>query len=235
MVHSAGKGDSAKDDRYRSHPPSERGVTMPATAPSPTPHVTAARRRAWPAGLIALDSRDFRLLWSGALVSNIGTWLQAVAQGWLVLQLTNSAFLLGMVNAVGTLPVMTLSLYGGVLADQMDRRLLLMIAQTSLLVLTLVMAALTGVHLINVGWLLLLVFVIGSVSALSSPAWQSFVGDLVPKASLMNAIALNSAQFNVARVVGPAMAGALIALIGIAGCFTLNGLSFLAVVVALAF
>jgi MFS family permease len=202
---------------------------------APTPPRVALRRRAWPAGLIALDSRDFRLLWSGALVSNIGTWLQAVAQGWLVLQLTNSALLLGMVNAVGTLPVMTLSLYGGVLADQMDRRLLLILAQSSLLVFTLAMAVLTGTHIINVGWLLLLVFVIGSVSALSSPAWQSFVGDLVPKASLMNAIALNSAQFNVARVVGPAMAGTLIALIGIAGCFTLNGLSFLAVVVALGF
>ena len=207
---------------------------MRAPAPAPV-HRVNARRRAWPAGLIALDSRDFRLLWSGALVSNIGTWLQAVAQGWLVLQLTNSAFLLGMVNAVGTLPVMTLSLYGGVLADQMDRRLLLILAQSSLLVLTLAMALLTGTHVINVGWLLLLVFVIGSVSALSSPAWQSFVGDLVPKASLMNAIALNSAQFNVARVVGPAMAGTLIAIIGIAGCFTLNGLSFLAVVVALGF
>ncbi|HVA92215.1 MAG TPA: MFS transporter [Chloroflexota bacterium] len=208
---------------------------MPAPETPSAPNLTASRRRAWPVGLIALDSRDFRLLWSGALVSNIGTWLQAVAQGWLVLQLTNSAFLLGMVNAVGTLPVMTLSLYGGVLADQMDRRLLLILAQSALLVLTLAMAALTGTHVINVGWLLLLVFVIGSVAALSSPAWQSFVGDLVPKASLMNAIALNSAQFNVARVVGPAMAGTLIAIIGIAGCFTLNGLSFLAVVVALGF
>jgi MFS family permease len=183
--------------------------------------------------LTALDSRDFRLLWSGALVSNIGTWLQAVAQGWLVLEITNSAFLLGAVNAVGTLPVMTLSLYGGVLADQLDRRMLLMIAQASLLVLTLSMAALTAAHLINVAWLLLLVLLIGIASALSSPAWQSFVGDLVPKASLMNAIALNSAQFNVARVVGPAAAGTLIAMIGIAGCFTLNGFSFLAVLVAL--
>jgi MFS family permease len=196
--------------------------------------LTPSRRRAWPAGLTALDSRDFRLLWSGALVSNIGTWLQAVAQGWLVLEITNSAFLLGAVNAVGNIPVMTLSLYGGVLADQMDRRLLLMTAQATLLVLTLIMALLTAVHLINVAWLLALVLLIGVASALSSPAWQSFVGDLVPKASLMNAIALNSAQFNVARVVGPAAAGTLIAVIGIAGCFTLNGLSFAAVVVALA-
>jgi MFS family permease len=195
---------------------------------------SSARRRAWPAGLIALDSRDFRLLWSGALISNIGTWLQAVAQGWLVLQLANSAFLLGTVNAVGNLPVMTLTLYGGVLADQLDRRALLIVAQSTIMVLTLIMAVLTAVHAINVGWLLILVLLIGIASALSSPAWQSFVGDLVPKTSLMNAIALNSAQFNVARVVGPALAGTLIAVIGIAGCFTLNGLSFLAVVFALA-
>jgi MFS family permease len=192
-----------------------------------------ARRRSWPAGLVALDYRDFRLLWGGALVSNIGTWLQAVAQGWLVLQLTNSAFLLGLVNAVGSLPVMTLSLYGGVLADHMDRRLLLLVSQLGLMVFTLAMALLTAMHAITVGWLLLLVGLVGVGSALSSPAWQSFVGDLVPAGALLNAIALNSAQFNVARVIGPALAGTLIALVGIAGCFTLNGLSFLAVVVAL--
>jgi MFS family permease len=192
------------------------------------------RSRGWPAGLIALESRDFRLLWSGALVSNMGSWLQAVAQGWLILQITNSDFLLGMVNAVGNVPVMTLSLFGGVMADRLDRRILLMVAQSALMVLTLIMALLTAIDAINTGWLLVLVLFIGIASALSSPAWQSFVSDLVPKSSLMNAIALNSAQFNVARVIGPALAGGLIALIGIAGCFTLNGLSFLAVVGALA-
>lgn len=199
----------------------------------PTSAVGDARRRSWPAGLVALDYRDFRLLWSGALVSNIGTWLQAVAQGWLVLQLTDSAFLLGLVTAVGSLPVMTLSLYGGVLADRMDRRLLLLVAQIGLLAFTMVMALLTATHAITVDWLVLLVGLVGVCSALSSPAWQSFVGDLVPAKALMNAIALNSAQFNVARVVGPALAGTLIAAVGIAGCFTLNGLSFLAVVGAL--
>ena len=193
-----------------------------------------ARRRSWPAGLIALESRDFRLLWSGALVSNMGSWLQAVAQGWLILQITNSDFLLGMVNAVGNVPVMTLSLFGGVMADRLDRRILLMVAQSALMVLTLIMALLTAINAINTAWLLVLVLLIGIASALSSPAWQSFVSDLVPKSSLMNAIALNSAQFNVARVIGPALAGGLIALLGIAGCFTLNGLSFLAVVGALA-
>src|SRR5579871_6810873 len=152
---------------------SERSLAQPASG-------ATLGRRSWPAGLIALDSRDFRLLWTGALISNIGTWLQAVAQGWLVLQLTNSAFLLGLVNAVGTLPVMTLSLYGGVLADRMDRRLLLLIAQLGLMVFTLVMALLTAAHVITVGWLLLLVALVGIFSALSSPAWQSFVGDLVP-------------------------------------------------------
>jgi MFS family permease len=164
----------------------------------------------------------------------MGTWLQTVAQGWLILQIMNSAFLLGMINAVGNVPVMTLSLFGGVVADRLDRRMVLIQAQSALMVLTLFMALLTAIHAINTSWLLILVLLIGIASALSSPAWQSFVADLVPKSSLMNAIALNSAQFNVARVVGPALAGGLIALIGIAGCFTLNGLSFLAVVAALA-
>jgi MFS family permease len=120
-----------------------------------------------------------------------------------------------------------------VLADRRDRRLLLLVSQLGLMVFTLVMALLTAAHVITVGWLLLLVGLVGVFSALSSPAWQSFVGDLVPARALLNAIALNSAQFNVARVVGPALAGTLIALVGIAGCFTLNGLSFLAVVGAL--
>jgi MFS family permease len=173
------------------------------------------------------------LLWTGALISNAGTWLQTVAQGWLILQLTNSSFLLGLVNAVGTAPVMTLALFGGVLADQFDRRRLLIIAQIGLMVFTLIMAALVDVHVITVAWLLTLVLLIGVASALSGPTWQSFLSDLVPDEVLLNAIALNSAQFNVARVLGPAMAGTLIVLIGIAGCFTLNGLSFLAVIVAL--
>jgi MFS family permease len=189
--------------------------------------------RRWPASFEALNYRDFRLLWSGALVSNVGTWLQAVAQGWLVLQLTNSALLLGLVSAVGSIPVMTLSLFGGVLADQFDRRRLLIVAEIGLTVFTLIMAALVTAHLITVSWLLILVLLVGVASALSGPTWQSFLSDLVPDEVLLNAIALNSAQFNVARVLGPAMAGTLIAIIGIAGCFTLNGLSFVAVIVAL--
>lgn len=222
-----------KDDYLAGAPPRDTPSAVPASAPAEEP-AGEAPRRAWPAGLVALDSRDFRLLWSGALISNMGNWLQAVAQGWLVLQITNSAFLLGLVNAVGNVPVLTLSLIGGVLADRLDRRLLLMIAQSVLMALTLVMALLTAIGAINVVWLLVLVLAMGIASALSSPAWQSFVSDLVPRVSLMNAIALNSAQFNVARVVGPALAGGLIALVGIAGCFTLNGLSFIAVVAALA-
>ena len=189
--------------------------------------------RGWPSGLASLQHRDFRLLWCGALVSNVGAWLQAVAQGWLILQLANSAFLLGVVNAAGTLPILVLSLYGGVLADQMDRRKLLLLAQNCAMVLTLCMALLTATHRITVGWLLVLVLAIGVSQALSSPAWQAFVSDLVPPHRLFNAIALNSAQFNVARVLGPAMAGTLIAVVGIAGCFGLNGLSFLAVTAAL--
>lgn len=208
--------------------------TAVAAAPTVAPAGWAPRLpRRWPASFEALNYRDFRLLWTGALVSNVGTWLQAVAQGWLVLQLTNSSLLLGLVNAVGTIPVMTLSLLGGVLADQFDRRRLLIVAQIGLAAFTLILAALITSHLITVAWLLLLVLLVGVASALSGPTWQSFLSDLVPDEVLLNAIALNSAQFNVARVLGPAMAGTLIAIIGIAGCFTLNGLSFLAVILAL--
>lgn len=200
---------------------------------TPTAVVASAADRGWPTGFVALSYCEYRLLWSGALVSNIGTWLQAVAQGWLVLQLTNSAFLLGVVNAAGTLPVMTLSLVGGVLADRFDRRFLLLVAEWALLLFTMAMAVLTGTHAIGVGWLIALVLLIGLASALSAPTWQSFLSDLVPPEALLNAISLNSAQFNVARVLGPAFAGTLIAVIGIAGCFTLNSLSFLAVIASL--
>ncbi|MDB5075486.1 MAG: putative major facilitator superfamily transporter [Chloroflexi bacterium] len=192
-----------------------------------------AAGRSWPRGLAALQYRNYRLLWTGALVSNVGTWLQTVAQGWLVLQLANSAFVLGLVNAIGMLPIMTLSLYGGVLADRVDRRKLLIIAEIALMMSALAMAGLTEWHLITINWLLVLVALIGVASALSSPAWMAFISELVPAQGLMNAIALNSAQFNVARVLGPAFAGTMIAIVGVAGCFTLNGLSFLAVIATL--
>ena len=207
-----------------------RGGRVPASPPA-SPRLGGHRR--WPAGLAALEYRDFRLLWSGALVSNVGTWLQTVAQGWLVLQLANSASVLGLVNAVSTLPVLTLSLYGGVLADRIDRRRLLLAAQWAAMLLALGTALLIAAHRITVPWLLALALASGVVAALSSPAWQAYVSDLVPQRGLFNAVALNSAQFNVARVLGPAMAGTLIATVGIAGCYTLNGLSFLAVIVAL--
>jgi len=187
----------------------------------------------WPAGFSSLGHRDFRLLWFGALISNVGAWLQVVAQGWLVLQLANSAFILGLVSAVGTVPIMILPLFGGVLADRVDRRVLLLIAQWVTMVLTLIMAYMTAYHSITIPAMLVLVLCIGISSALSSPAWQAFISDLAPKHDLLNAIALNAAQFNVARVLGPALAGTLIVLVGIAGCFLLNGLSFLAVIVAL--
>jgi MFS family permease len=186
----------------------------------------------------ALRHRNFRLFWTGQFVSLIGTWMQTVAQGWLVLQLTNSAFLLGLVNGIGSLPVLLFSLPGGVVADRMNKRDLLIFTQTVAMLLAFLLAWLTHLHYkgrfsLHVWYVIVIAAVGGSVFALDAPARQSFFIEMVGKKDLLNAIALNSAIFNGARIVGPALAGVLIGVIGTAGCFFLNGLSFVAVIVGL--
>ena len=186
----------------------------------------------------ALKHRNFRLFWTGQFVSLIGTWMQTVAQGWLVLQLTNSAFLLGTVNAIGSLPVLLFALPGGVIADRVNKRRILLFTQTVAMILAFILAALTHLH--NTGVIVLKVWYVvaiaavgGTVFALDGPARQSFFIELVGKKDLLNAIALNSTIFNGARIMGPALAGILIGVIGTAGCFFLNGLSFVAVIIGL--
>lgn len=167
------------------------------------------------------------------MVSLVGTWMQSVAQGWLVLTLTDSAFLLGLVSAIGSIPVLFLSLPGGVAADRFDKRKLLIFTQSTAMVLALTLASLTHYGLVRIWHVVLLAAVSGSVFAFDAPSRQAFTIELVGKEDLLNAIALNSAVFNAARIMGPALAGVLIGSIGMAGCFFLNGISFLAVIVGL--
>ena len=186
-----------------------------------------------PAVFRAFESRNYALYWTGAFLSNVGSWMQNVALGWLVLQLTNSAFWVGFVSFAGLFPSLFLSLFGGVLADRMDRRIVLLVTQTALMLSAAVLATLTAVHLISVPLIVLLSLSSGFAAALNTPAQQAIVSDLVPTEVLLNAISLNSVQFNLARVVGPACAGALIAWLNVAACFYLNALSFVALIVAL--
>lgn len=181
----------------------------------------------------ALRHRNFRLFWLGALVSNLGGWMQVVAQNWLVLSLTGSPFLLGLVSFIGNLPMLVLSLLGGVVADRNSRKTVLLITQNAQALLMLLMAALSFFNIINIWLVIIITLGIGIVQAFNSPAYQTIMLDLVPKNDIMNAIALNSFQFNLTRVIGPGIAGVLVTLVGVSVCFFLNSLSFLAVVVAL--
>ncbi|HEV7798957.1 MAG TPA: MFS transporter, partial [Pyrinomonadaceae bacterium] len=182
----------------------------------------------------ALSHRNFRLFWTGAFLSNVGTWMQAVAQGWLVLQLTNSAFWLGLDAFMATAPGFLLTLLGGVFADLVDRRRLLIYTQVVAGVAALALATLIWMGAVNRWMVLGFSFVTGCCMALASPSYLALTFDLVGREDLANAIALNSSQFQLSRVVGPALAGLGFRLFGLAGCFFVNSLSFIAVVVSLA-
>ncbi len=166
-------------------------------------------------------------------ISLIGTWIQSVAQSWLVFQLTNSAFLLGMVGFLGSIPVFLLSLFGGVAADRVNKRSILIFTQTAFMVLAFVLAVLTHLKLITPGEIMFIAVLNGIVMAFDMPSRQAVVVEFVGKDYLLNAIALNSAAFNSSRIIGPALAGILVGTIGMAGCFYINGVSFLAVIFAL--
>jgi MFS family permease len=181
----------------------------------------------------ALSHRNYRVFWVGAFLSNTGTWMQAVAQGWLVLQLTNSAFWLGLDAFMATAPGFFLTLLGGVFADLVDRRRLLIYTQVVAGLAALGLATLVWTDLVNRWMILGFSFVTGCCMALASPSYLAMTYDLVGREDLANAIALNSSQFQLSRVVGPALAGFGFRLFGLAGCFYVNGLSFIAVVVSL--
>jgi MFS family permease len=181
----------------------------------------------------ALGHRNFRLFYSGQMISLTGSWMQTVAFSWLVLVLTNSAFYLGLVGALQTLPVLLFSFLGGVVADHTSKLRLLFITQTVLMLLALVLGVLVEVKVVQVWMLCALVFLSGTAMAFDIPVRQSFIVDLVGKRDLPNAIALNSTMFNATRVMGPAVGGVVIAAVGMANCFFLNSASFLAVLLAL--
>ena len=177
--------------------------------------------------------RDFRLMWGGAFTSTCGTWMQSVAQSWLVLQLTGSAFYLGLVGFLSDLPVMMFSLVGGVVADRADRRKLLLGSQFTQMTSAFILTGLVIAGKVQIWHILALVFVSGLGQSFGGPAYQALIPGLVEREHVPKAIALNSIQFNLARMVGPLLAAATLAAGGMALCFGLNGLSFLAVIVSL--
>ena len=183
--------------------------------------------------LAAFHYRDFRILWFGAFTSTVGNWMQQVAQSWLVFELTNSSFYLGLDYFFGQLPILLLTLIGGVVADRYDRRHVLLGSQLVQMTTAFTLAVLVYVNKVHVAEILLLSFAAGLGQAFGGPAYQALIPSLVQKKDLPNAIALNSIQFNLARVFGPLLAGVTLAAWGSAACFGLNGLSFLVVIVAL--
>jgi MFS family permease len=182
----------------------------------------------------ALHYREFRLLWAGALISTTGTWMQTVAQAWLVLSLTGSAFLLGVDGFLATLPMILFSLLGGVIADRIDRRKILLMSQYLQMTFAFVLALLVYFKKVEVWQVFVLSFLTGSAQSFGGPAYQALLPILVRRREdVPNAVAMNSIQFNLARVIGPVMAGLALAAVGAAGCFALNGLSFIAVIITL--
>jgi MFS family permease len=181
----------------------------------------------------SLRHRDFALFWGGNFLSNIGTWMQNVALGWLILVMTGSPFLLGVNGFMGSIPSLFFSLPGGAIADRLNRRQLLIYTQTSMMVLALSLAILTHTRWINIQAIFLISFLTGFAAALNHPVYQSMVPDLVDREDLLNAVALNSAQFNMSRALGPTLAGLTLGAVGAVGCFYLNSLSFLPLIIAL--
>ena len=178
--------------------------------------------------------RNFRLFWTGQTVSLIGTWMQQVGQGWLALELTNSAFMVGLVSAAGSFPVLLLSLYGGVVADRRSKLHIVIICQALLLVEAAALWWFAWTARINIEWLLALTTLGGVISAFEIPARQAMVVELVSREDVVDAIALNSGGFNLARIVGPSIAAIVLAKAGVAWCFGINAISYLAVLSSLA-
>src|SRR5260221_3415121 len=181
----------------------------------------------------ALRHRNFLLFWSGAFLSNTGTWMQAVAQGWLVLKLSNSPFWLGFDGFMSTAPGLLLTLAGGVFADLVDRRTLLIYTQIVAGLAALTLGILVATNVVEVWMILGLSFVTGCCLAIAGPSYMALVFDLVGREDLANAVALNSTQFQLARVLGPVSAGVGFKIFGLAGCFFANAVSFVAVVTGL--
>ncbi len=181
----------------------------------------------------ALRHRNFRLFYIGQTTSLIGTWMQSLALGWLVLQLTDSAFWVGLVSALGSLPVLLFSLPAGTYVDRVDRHRLVMRCQLLLLLQSVVLTVLVAAHVVRPWHVAVLAAIMGAINSFEIPARQAFIVELVGKEDLTNAIALNSSAFNATRILGPTVAGLLVANVGIAACFALNALTYLAPQIAL--
>lgn len=181
----------------------------------------------------AFQVKNYSHYFIGGLISLIGTWLQLVALGWLVVELTNSVFILGVIVALDTFPSLIFSLHAGYFVDKFQKRKIIIITQVSMMILAFIVGILTIFHLINIWEIGILAFLSGTVFAFDSPARHAFVVEMVGKEKLASAIALNSGSYNAARVIGPAIAGFLIAIVGVGGAFILNGLSFILVIFVL--
>lgn len=181
----------------------------------------------------SLKFKYFRFYWLSMFVSLVGTWTQTVTQGWLVFELTNSSFLLGVVGFLASLPIFVLSVFGGLLADRVNKRNILICTQAAFMLLAFLLAVLTQSRLIAPWQIMLIALCNGMIMAFDAPARQSIVVELVGKEHLFNAIALNSVAFNSSRIIGPAIAAVMVSIIGMSGCFYLNGISFLPLIFAL--
>lgn len=218
----------------------EANAVSLGTAPHNPVAPAAAEKRGAPSGrelktFRALRHRNFQLYAGGQLVSLAGTWMQTIAQGWLVYQLTGSEVLLGVVGFASAIPAFIISPIAGVVVDRVSRRNLLIVTQTISMLLAFILAALAFTGLVQVWHVIVLAVILGAVNAFDSPARQAFVVDMVGRDDMSNAIALNSMTFNAARVIGPMVGGILLATVGSAWCFAINGLSFLAVIISMLF
>lgn len=182
----------------------------------------------------ALQSRNFRLFWTGQLISLVGTWMDSTGQSWLVLQLTHSALALATVGALQFLPILLFSLFGGVLADRLPKKRMLLFTQSFIALQAITLFLLVVTHTVQIWHLYILATLLGLTNAIDMPTRQAFVVEMVGSDTLSNAIALNSSIFNMARIVGPGIAGIIIARLGEAPLFLLNAISFVPVLIGLA-
>lgn len=181
----------------------------------------------------ALTHKNFRYFWTGQCASLIGTWMQSIGQSWLVLSITNSPFLLGVLGMVQFIPITLFSLFAGVIVDKYSKKKLLIFTQVSSMLLALILSLLVFTNTVRYGYILVLAFLLGCVNCIDMPTRQSFTVEIAGKEDLMNAIALNSATFNLARILGPSIGAIVMAYFGAGWCFLLNGLSYFAVLYGL--
>ena len=209
----------------------EKSQPTLAASPNFSPPATLKTPRTF----ASLAHRNYRLWFGGQLVSLAGTWMQIIAQGWLVYQISHSEFALGMVGFAAAIPTVIVTPWGGVIADRVPKRTLLVLTQTASMLLAFILSVLAFTNVVQVWHVVTLAALLGVVNAIDAPTRQAFTVEMVGRGDLTNAIALNSIMFNGARVIGPAVGGVLLAVLGAAWCFFLNGVSFLAVIVALLF